>query len=302
MEIVNTVIDTALLPFYTFDYYYSILTKDFIVAVDGIAFIDRHFYVLAAIAAAYLPITFGLKAWMKNRKPYNLRGALVVWNLLLVAFNLFAFVYLTPGILYAVRGNRLMSIYCDTVPQYQKGPHAFAIYLFALSKVPEMIDTLFVVLKKKELIILHWYHHLTVMLYCWAILYQAPYGDGFDGLTFGWVNSFVHILMYLSYALKAMGFKPPGDLFITLIQISQMIIGSIIAVYRVTHCVHQRPLMMAASIAMYVSYFGLFAHFFYERYVANKKAQAAKAAKAAEAAGKANGVHSTAHTNGKKTE
>lgn len=34
-------------------------------------------------------------------------------------------------------------------------------------QVPELVDTLFIVLRKKPLIFLHWYHHITVLLFCW---------------------------------------------------------------------------------------------------------------------------------------
>ena len=43
--------------------------------------------------------------------------------------------------------------------------------LFIYSKVPELVDTAFVVLRKKPLIFLHWYHHVTVLLYCWHSYY-----------------------------------------------------------------------------------------------------------------------------------
>jgi hypothetical protein len=37
----------------------------------------------------------------------------------------------------------------------------------SLPQIPELGDTVFVVLRKKPLIFLHWYHHVTVLLYCW---------------------------------------------------------------------------------------------------------------------------------------
>lgn len=39
--------------------------------------------------------------------------------------------------------------------------------MFVLSKVPELGDTLFIVLRKQPLIFLHWYHHATVLVYSW---------------------------------------------------------------------------------------------------------------------------------------
>lgn len=44
---------------------------------------------------------------------------------------------------------------------------AFYAYAFVLSKVPELGDTIFIVLRKQPLIFLHWYHHITVLLYSW---------------------------------------------------------------------------------------------------------------------------------------
>ena len=39
-----------------------------------------------------------------------------------------------------------------------------------------LVDTAFIIFRKHNLIFLHWYHHLTVALFCWLM-----YGGRFAG-------------------------------------------------------------------------------------------------------------------------
>ncbi len=50
---------------------------------------------------------------------------------------------------------------CDSrsyIGSYGGGIWAF---LFPLSKLPELVDTAFIVLRKQKMVFLHWYHHIT---------------------------------------------------------------------------------------------------------------------------------------------
>lgn len=49
---------------------------------------------------------------------------------------------------------------------FVRPPYA-RLQMFVFSKVPELGDTVFIILRKRPLIFLHWYHHVTVLLYTW---------------------------------------------------------------------------------------------------------------------------------------
>nr|KAG5691301.1 hypothetical protein BaRGS_014000 [Batillaria attramentaria]KAG5702774.1 hypothetical protein BaRGS_003648 [Batillaria attramentaria] len=145
--------------------------------------------------------------------------------------------------------------------------------LFTLSKVLELGDTVFIVLRKQPLIFLHWYHHITVLLYVWYSYtdHTAP------GRWFMVMNYIVHSLMYTYYALRAMRFRFPKfiSIVITTLQLMQMIIGVVINVLtyqakaRGEFCQQTYENLQYSSI-MYFTYFVLFAHFFYTTYVIEK--------------------------------
>ena len=136
----------------------------------------------------------------------------------------------------------------------------------------ELLDTFFIVIHKKPLIFLHWYHHVSVLLYCWhSYVYKAP-----AGILFVVMNYFVHAIMYFYYFLMAAKIKPKWfhpAVYITTLQITQMIVGvmaTILSNYlffikQSQNCFLDRSNTIAALI-MYGSYLFLFFQFFLGRY------------------------------------
>ena len=70
-----------------------------------------------------------------------------------------------PELVMRIMSNGLNATLCDTT--YMEAPIGLWICVFTVSKVPELLDTAFLVLQKKPVILLHWYHHWTVLLYTW---------------------------------------------------------------------------------------------------------------------------------------
>uniref|UniRef100_F6UJ69 Elongation of very long chain fatty acids protein 6 n=1 Tax=Monodelphis domestica TaxID=13616 RepID=F6UJ69_MONDO len=130
-------------------------------------------------------------------------------------------------------------------------------------------DTIFIILRKQKLIFLHWYHHITVLLYSWYSYKDMVAGGGW----FMTMNYGVHAVMYSYYALRAAGFRVSRKfaMFITLSQITQMLMGLVVN-YLVFYWMqqdqcHSHVQNIIWSSLMYVSYFVLFCHFFFEAYI-----------------------------------
>lgn len=132
----------------------------------------------------------------------------------------------------------------------------------------ELFDTFFIVVHKKKLILLHWYHHATVLLCTWHIaVTHTP-----AGMIYTTMNFFVHAIMYQYYFLMAIKCKPKWfkPKWITIGQIAQMVVGTFVSIYAFS-LVHRDDCWAGIEnntgvLVMYVSYFFLFTQFFLNRY------------------------------------
>lgn len=155
---------------------------------------------------------------MKDRQPYNLRGAMIVYNFLMVILSSFIFLY--AGV---VGWFGKYNWKCQPVDYSDAGmAAAYGAYIYYLSKFVEFSDTIFFVLRKKfdHISRLHVIHHGIMPMRYGLILHQFPstfnflpysvwwgmkFVPGGHATFFGFLNSFVHIPMYLYYFLAAFG-------------------------------------------------------------------------------------------------
>jgi elongation of very long chain fatty acids protein 6 len=228
----------------------------------------------------------GQRFYFANRKPWDWRQTMALWNLSLSTFSAIGFIRTAPQLLHNLTNYTWRQNFCfDPESHYGSGSTGLWVQLFILSKFPELLDTFFIVIHKKPVIFLHWYHHVSVLLYCWhSYVTKAP-----TGIVFCVMNYAVHAIMYFYYFLMAVHMKPKAfqAVYITAAQISQMVVGVMITTIGCyllwvegppDNC-WLTPDNNVAALVMYGSYLFLFLEFFWQRY--NKKSKKSSAGKSA---------------------
>ena len=157
---------------------------------------------------------------------------LPLWNLFLSVFSTIGFLRTAPTLLHICLGRDspdgvatgLESLFVREASEaFGSGSCGVWVALFIYSKIPELIDTLFLILRRRPIIFLHWYHHITVLLFC----FQSYRLESPSGLVFCVMNYGVHAVMYGYYFLTSIERRPAffRPFYVTFLQLSQMFVG-----------------------------------------------------------------------------
>jgi len=235
-----------------------------------------HWELPIATVSLYCLMLIFLPGWMKDRERIRPSKLKTVWNFGLSFFSMWG-VYVTwPHLLFDEYGGLftvgLSKSVCQHASNFGCGRVGVAVAAFIFSKNFELIDTLWLLLSKKELIVLHWYHHITVLLFC-HLAYATRSGTG---IYFAAVNYFIHSIMYFYYGMTQMSdytrkLARPYAWPITMLQLSQMAFGLMIIGVNVYFRYHREwcytfPTVNILALIMYFSYFILFMELFLNRY------------------------------------
>jgi hypothetical protein len=181
---------------------------------------------LVSMGAVYLVIRFGLDAYMKSRPAVDIRRPAMVSNFLLSVGSLWMFAGFMGALLrnWDAANWDLNLLICDPELKLQEGMDLFN-YAFYLSKFWEYIDTVFLILGKKDVIFLHWFHHLITPSIVWGA-WIFPGAAAWLGPV---SNAGVHVIMYAYYTCSYFGLDRKYGSNITKLQIVQFV--TCIAVY-----------------------------------------------------------------------
>lgn len=231
--------------------------------------LQRHWHWSILLSLLYYAVIRLLANTMRNRKPFQLRTALFLWNTSLALFSLVAFIRFSEDVLYQLVHHGLVHTIC-----YSCHPNrvaAFWAFLFLISKVVELGDTLFLVLRKKPIIFLHYYHHMAVLV-CSA---HVGADNAAPAMLFIPMNFFVHIFMYGYYAVTTCGVRVPRwvAMSITSMQTVQMLCGVALTAFVFKLKLHdgircqQSYGNLSLLVFLYFTFAILFGHLFYDHYL-----------------------------------
>lgn len=233
----------------------------------------RNWWWALLISSIYVISIFAGQNYMKNRKPFNLRGPLAVWSLLLGLFSICGTLRVVPEFLDTLINRDMYHFSC--INSFRDDVRVeFWMWLFTWSKIFEFGDTAFIVLRKQKLIALHWVHHMITFTYCFYAYGEVPSTVRYCIA----VNYTVHSLMYTYYALRAMRVPVPKfvAIFITTFQIVQMFFGvyvhffALVSTLQGKRCDSQL-LTTIFGCSMMTLYLLMFLHFFFNTYMRGKQ-------------------------------
>jgi len=217
-----------------------------------------HLLLLAVAVPVYLSLIFILKRTLKSdwrNNKFVLRYA-VLHNSFMALFSLFLLVDCLEKMLTA----GAFSSFTAHI-SYEGNVELFGpLYdLFFWSKYLELIDTLILCFKQKQLDFLHLFHHSTTA----SVGFVSRFQPLFLGI---WTNSLVHVVMYIHFARPINSLRPA----ITTLQIVQFL--WVLAVY--FHWFIFLSTLSWVDVlyqnACYMVYLAFFLKFFYENYIASK--------------------------------
>jgi len=169
-----------------------------------------------------------------------------------------------------VWGNEL-----DTSPKGFK--IAFLVWVHYNNKFIELLDTVFMVLRKKhqQITFLHMYHHILII---WAWFFVCKYACGGDAYFGMFCNSLIHVFMYSYYGLALLKINTPWKKWLTNLQLVQFAVCLAHSIYVIIYGIY--PFYLAClQLWVMLNMLVLFGDFYRKAYLSKRPATKAVEAK-----------------------
>ncbi|XP_054739566.1 elongation of very long chain fatty acids protein 7-like [Anastrepha obliqua] len=240
---------------------------------------------IIALSLCYLIVVLLIgPAFMRNRKPFNIKNLILTYNFLQIIANCWL-CYLFVSIFYAQRAD-VPDFGClskfEHSPALQK-INVYGLYAFYILKLIDYVETVFFVLRKsfKQVSFLHVYHHIMMSLFVYYL--GTYYGAAGQYCSVIPLNCAVHGFMYTYYLVAALQPNMKMGLwwkkYITILQLGQFVLVFIHHSYPLffrTKCAFPKGLLLFA-VCQSIIMIWLFGNFYRRTYLrTNQKVKASR--------------------------
>ncbi|GAB0094763.1 Elongation of very long chain fatty acids protein [Sergentomyia squamirostris] len=226
---------------------------------------------LAKVLLIMITYLYTVKKWgprlMEKRAPFELKTTMNLFNIIQVFLN----VYIATFGTYYSYLQRDFTFRCQPIDNTVVTPErlqlVFVSYVYFLSKILDLADTLFFVLRKKnnQITFLHTYHHAGMLLGTYIF---SRFMSGSHSTLLGVINAYVHVIMYTYYFLTSFNSDLKNSIWwkkhITQLQMVQFLILIIHFAHpllRKPECSHPRILFfipMMQNVFMFLLFFDFY--------------------------------------------
>ncbi|XP_046960627.1 elongation of very long chain fatty acids protein AAEL008004-like [Vanessa cardui] len=165
--------------------------------------VGKPFQLLSILAFYFFFCTRLGPRFMKDRNPYDVTNFMKVYNVAQILLSLYiVYEATTFFLLYNFNVN------CQGLDPDKDIARwvARGVWTYFMAKVSELLDTVLFVLRKsnRQITSLHLHHHILMTIAAW---FGATYQPGGQAILIGYLNAFVHTIMYTYYLISGFGDK-----------------------------------------------------------------------------------------------
>eukprot|EP00121_Abeoforma_whisleri_P016128 Awhi_evm2s14816 len=205
-------------------------------------------------------ILYAKNVWMVDREPFQIKAYMVMYNLFQTVFNLWWVISCIQEVFSS--GTTLLDGADKTPSGFNLG---FLIWVHYNNKYIEMLDTVFMVLRKKnnQITFLHMWHHTLILWAWWAVVRFECGGTSYFGAL---MNSGIHVMMYAYYLCAILNIRCPWKRHLTQCQLTQFVICLFHAIYAFTFTKDYPRWLIAFQVFVMINMLILFADFYRKAY------------------------------------
>ena len=208
------------------------------------------------------------KSLLPNGKEFQQKLSKIIYthNICLSLFSFLMAVVMVYETVIDGRYNSWYDLACRVTPN--TGLYGLVNYAFLWSKVWEYLDTVFLILKRRQVIPLHLWHHFTTFTMA-AVSINFPVGALMH------INCWIHTVMYLHFAHPRKEFRQ----LITTLQLTQFVVVITVHLYTLfSDCHPSNALFWEYWFDLIVvgSYLVMFAQFYVREYFTPKPTRTEK--------------------------